>query len=229
MGYYFDSTYFLVIMGAVLVMYAQHRVTSTFAKYNEMETINRVTGRQAAQTLLSSSNIHNVTVEHIAGHLSDHYDSRNKVLRLSDATDRSTSIAAVAVAAHECGHALQDADNYGFLRLRNAFVPVAQLGSSMAMPLLLLGFFLNILALVWVGIIAFSAALVFQLITLPVEFDASKRALKIMVSHGLVEAEEIPAAKRVLNAAAMTYVASTINSALTLLRFFLMANNRRRD
>ncbi|HFI0463069.1 TPA: zinc metallopeptidase [Streptococcus suis] len=229
MGYYYDSTYFLVILGAILVMYAQHKVTSTFAKYDQLETLNRVSGRQAAQTLLQASNVHNVAIEHVAGRLTDHYDSRNKVLRLSDATDQSTSIAAVAVAAHECGHALQDAENYGFLRLRNAFVPVAQIGSSLAMPLMLLGFFLNLFSLIWVGIIAFSMALIFQIITLPVEFDASKRALAIMETYRLVEPEEVPAAKKVLNAAAMTYVASTINSALTLLRFFLMANSRRRD
>ncbi|MBR7926622.1 zinc metallopeptidase [Aerococcaceae bacterium zg-ZUI334] len=226
-GYGFDSTYFLVIIGALLVMYAQAKVKSTFSKFSEWETTNRVTGRQAAQTLLQASNIHNVQIEHIQGHLSDHYDSQNKVLRLSDATDRETSIAAVAVAAHECGHALQDAENYGFLRLRNAFVPIAQLGSNLAMPLLMIGFVLNVFSLVWIGILAFSAALVFQLITLPVEFDASKRALVIMEQYHLVEPDEIPAAKKVLNAAALTYVASTLNSALTLLRFVLMAQRRR--
>ncbi|MBF6625012.1 zinc metallopeptidase [Aerococcaceae bacterium zg-BR9] len=226
-NYGFDSTYFLVIIGAMLVMYAQTRVKSTFNKFSEWETTNRVTGRQAAQTLLQASNIHNVSIEHIPGHLSDHYDSQNKVLRLSDATDQETSIAAVAVAAHECGHALQDAENYGFLRMRNAFVPIAQLGSSLSMPLLMIGLVMNLLSLVWLGIIAFSAALLFQIITLPVEFDASKRALVIMEQYHLVEPDEIPAAKKVLNAAAFTYIASTLNSALTLLRFILMAQRRR--
>ncbi|MBD3949210.1 zinc metallopeptidase [Tuanshanicoccus lijuaniae] len=226
-NYGFDTTYFLVIIGAMLVMYAQTRVKSTFNKFSEWETTNRVTGRQAAQTLLQASNIHNVSIEHIPGHLSDHYDSQNKVLRLSDATDQETSIAAVAVAAHECGHALQDAENYGFLRMRNAFVPIAQLGSSLSMPLLMIGLVMNLLSLVWLGIIAFSAALLFQIITLPVEFDASKRALVIMEQYHLVEPDEIPAAKKVLNAAAFTYIASTLNSALTLLRFILMAQRRR--
>ncbi|MBS4456262.1 zinc metallopeptidase [Tuanshanicoccus lijuaniae] len=226
-NYGLDSTYFLVIIGAMLVMYAQTRVKSTFNKFSEWETTNRVTGRQAAQTLLQASNIHNVSIEHIPGHLSDHYDSQNKVLRLSDATDQETSIAAVAVAAHECGHALQDAENYGFLRMRNAFVPIAQLGSSLSMPLLMIGLVMNLLSLVWLGIIAFSAALLFQIITLPVEFDASKRALVIMEQYHLVEPDEIPAAKKVLNAAAFTYIASTLNSALTLLRFILMAQRRR--
>lgn len=226
-GYYYDSTYLLVIIGAALVMYAQYKVTSTFSKYNEWETQNRVSGRQAAQTLLNAKQIHNVKIEHISGHLTDHYDSRNKVLRLSDATDRSTSIAAVAVAAHECGHALQDADNYGFLKLRAALVPLAQIGSSLSMPLLMMGLILNLFSLVWLGIIAFSAALLFQIVTLPVEFDASRRALRIMQEHHLVEAEELPAAQKVLRAAALTYVASTLNSALTLLRFVLIAGRRR--
>lgn len=224
-----DSTWILILIGAALVMYAQSKVTSTFSKYNELETINRISGRQAAQSLLTASNIHNVSIEHISGDLTDHYDSRQKILRLSDATDYSTSVAAVAVAAHECGHALQDAENYGFFKMRNAFVPIAQFGSSLSMPLLMAGLFLNIFSLVWLGIIAFSAALVFQLITLPVEFDASKRALAIMETHRLLEPEEIPVAKKVLNAAALTYVASTLNSALTLLRFILIANGRRRN
>lgn len=229
MYYGYDSTMILVLIGAAIVMFAQSRVTSTFNKYSEFETMNNISGRQAALTLLESSNIHEVTVEHIQGNLSDHYDPRAKVLRLSDATDQSTSIAAVAVAAHECGHAIQDAENYGFLKLRSSFAPVAQFGSSLSMPLLMAGIFLNIFSLVWLGIIAFSLALLFQIITLPVEFDASKRALAIMQSESLIQPEELPMAKKVLNAAAFTYVASTLNSALTLLRFVLMANSRRRD
>ena len=225
MYYGYDSTMILVLIGAALVMFAQSRVTSTFRKYDELESLNQITGRQAAQTLLQASNIHDVSIEHVAGHLSDHYDSRSKVLRLSDATDQSTSIAAISVAAHECGHALQDAESYGFLKLRSSFAPIAQFGSS----LLMAGFILNIFSLVWIGIIAFSLALAFQIITLPVEFDASKRALAIMQSHHLIEPEELPAAKKVLNAAAFTYVASTLNSAFTLLRFILIANSRRRD
>lgn len=229
MYYGYDSTMFLVLIGAALVMFAQSRVTSTFRKFDELETMNRVSGREAAQALLSATQINDVAVEYIPGQLTDHYDPRAKVLRLSDATYQSTSVAAVAVAAHECGHAIQDAENYGFLKFRNAFVPVAQFGSTLSMPLLMAGFFLNIFSLVWIGIIAFSAALLFQIITLPVEFDASKRALYIMESHNLLLPEEIPSAKKVLNAAALTYVASTLNSALTLLRFILLANSRRRD
>lgn len=229
MYYGYDSTMILVLIGAALVMFAQSRVTSTFRKYDELESLNQITGRQAAQALLQASNIHDVSIEHVMGHLSDHYDPRSKVLRLSDATDQSTSIAAISVAAHECGHALQDAESYGFLKLRSSFAPIAQFGSSLSMPLLMAGLILNIFSLVWIGIIAFGLALAFQIITLPVEFDASKRALAIMESHHLIEPEELPAAKKVLNAAAFTYVASTLNSALTLLRFILIANSRRRD
>src|SRR5574344_1382584 len=132
MYYGYDSTMILVLIGAALVMFAQSRVTSTFRKYDELESLNQITGRQAAQALLQASNIHDVSIEHVVGHLSDHYDSRSKVLRLSDATDQSTSIAAISVAAHECGHALQDAESYGFLKLRSSFAPIAQFGSSLS-------------------------------------------------------------------------------------------------
>lgn len=184
-GYYFDPTYILVLLGAGLAMYAQHKVQSTFAKYDELETRFRITGNQAAREILQQSNLHDVRVEHINGHLTDHYDPRNKVLRLSDATDKSTSIAAVAVAAHECGHAVQDAKGYVPLRIRSFLVPV--------------------------------------------EFDASNRAMAIIEQQQLLAPEELQAARKVLNAAALTYVASTISTALQLLRFILIANSRRRD
>lgn len=226
-GFYYDPTYLLVIIGAAIVFYAQHKVTSTFAQYNEVPTRNHLTGQQAASAILADNNIHDVTIEHVAGHLSDHYDSRNKVLRLSDATDRSTSIAAVAVAAHECGHAVQDATNYFPLRLRAALVPITQLGSTLAVPLIFAGFLLQMMQLVTIGIIAFAAVLVFQLVTLPVEFDASRRALQVLESQQLLAPEELPAARKVLNAAALTYVAATLNSALTLIRFIALSSRRR--
>ena len=226
-GYYFDWTYVLILIGAGLAMYAQHKVTSTFAKYSEWDTQFRITGNQAAHEILKSSQIHNVTVEHVNGHLTDHYDSRHKILRLSDATDRSVSIAAVAVAAHECGHALQDAKGYYPLRLRNALVPVTQIGSQMALPMIVIGLMLNFMGLVNIGIIAFALVLVFQIVTLPVEFDASKRAMIILQQQNLLTEEEFPAAREVLNAAAFTYIAATISTALQLLRFVLIANRRR--
>lgn len=228
-GYYFDPTYILVLIGAGLAMFAQHKVTSTFSKYDELETRFKITGNQAAREILQQNQLHDVSVEHIAGHLTDHYDSRNKVLRLSDATDRSTSVAAVAVAAHECGHAVQDAKGYWPLRVRNLLVPVTQFGSTLALPMIFIGLAMGWAGLINVGIIAFSLVLVFQLVTLPVEFDASKRALAIIEQQQLLAPEELTAARKVLNAAAMTYVASTIGTALQLLRFVLIANSRSRD
>lgn len=226
--FYFDSTYILVLLGMALAMFAQYRVKSTFEKYQELETANRVNGRQAAEFILQQANIPNVAVGHISGQLTDHYDPRDKMLKLSDATYQSTSVAAVAVAAHECGHAVQDAQGYFFLRFRNAIVPVVQIGSSLAMPLILMGLIMSWAQLFNLGLILFSLALIFQLVTLPVEFDASRRALSILQDNGLFTQAEIPAARAVLRAAAFTYVAATISTALQLLRFILLANNRRR-
>ncbi|WP_428831986.1 zinc metallopeptidase [Ignavigranum ruoffiae] len=226
--FYFDSTYILVLLGMALAMFAQYRVKSTFEKYQELETANRVNGRQAAEFILQQANIPNVAVGHISGQLTDHYDPRDKTLKLSDATYQSTSVAAVAVAAHECGHAVQDAQGYFFLRFRNAIVPVVQIGSSLAMPLILMGLIMSWAQLFNLGLILFSLALIFQLVTLPVEFDASRRALSILQDNGLFTQAEIPAARAVLRAAAFTYVAATISTALQLLRFILLANNRRR-
>ncbi|XPU96406.1 zinc metallopeptidase [Ignavigranum ruoffiae] len=226
--FYFDSTYILVLLGMALAMFAQYRVKSAFEKYQELETANRVNGRQAAEFILQQANIPNVAVGHISGQLTDHYDPRDKTLKLSDATYQSTSVAAVAVAAHECGHAVQDAQGYFFLKFRNAIVPVVQIGSSLAMPLILMGLIMSWAQLFNLGLILFSLALIFQLVTLPVEFDASRRALSILQDNGLFTQAEIPAARAVLRAAAFTYVAATISTALQLLRFILLANNRRR-
>lgn len=226
--FYFDSTYILVMLGMALAMFAQYRVKSTFEKYQELDTSNRISGRQAAEFILQQANIPSVSVGHISGQLTDHYDPRDKTLKLSDATYQSTSVAAVAVAAHECGHAVQDAQGYFFLRFRNAIVPVVQIGSSLAMPLILIGLIMSWAQLFNIGLILFSLALIFQLVTLPVEFDASRRALNILQENGLFTQAELPAARAVLRAAAFTYVAATIATALQLLRFILLANNRRR-
>lgn len=224
---YFDSTYVLVLIGMAIVMFAQHRVTSTFAQFSSVETSKRITGRQAAEAILAYSNIHDVTVEHVRGNLTDHYDPRNKVLRLSDATYDSDSIAAVAVAAHECGHAVQDAQNYHFLKVRSFLAPITQIGSTIAMPMIFLGLILSWMGLVQLGILAFSLVLVFQIVTLPVEFDASKRALAILEDGGFILENETPSAKKVLNAAAFTYIAATLSTALQLLRLILISNRRR--
>lgn len=224
-----DWTYLLVLLGMAIVLFAQSRVKSTFNKYDQLDTANRITGKQAAERILQTAGIYDVKVEAVRGSLTDHYDPRNKVLRLSEATYNNTSVAAVAVAAHECGHAVQDQQDYSFLKLRSAFVPFVQIGSNLAMPLIFIGLLLNVMGLVNVGIIAFSLVLIFQLITLPVEFDASKRALAILGDTGVFVQEETPAAKKVLDAAAFTYIAATLSTALQLLRFIMIANSRRRN
>lgn len=227
MYYGFDSTYVLVLIGIGIVMFAQHKVKSTFAEYDTIETRRSITGVQAATAILQESNIHDVTVEHVKGNLTDHYDPRNKVLRLSDATYNSTSIAAVAVAAHECGHAVQDHQNYGFLKVRSLLAPITQIGSTIAVPMIFLGLILNFAGLISIGIMAFGLVLLFQMVTLPVEFDASKRALAILSDKQIIAIDEVPAAKKVLNAAAFTYVAATLSTALQLLRFIMISNRRR--
>lgn len=224
-----DWTYLLVLLGMGIVLFAQSRVKSTFNKYDQLETEHRITGKQAAERILQTAGIYDVKVEQVRGNLTDHYDPRNKVLRLSEATYNNTSVAAVAVAAHECGHAVQDQQDYSFLKVRSAIVPLVQIGSNLAMPLIFIGLLLNMMGLVNIGIIAFSLVLVFQLVTLPVEFDASKRALAILSDTGVFVQEETPAAKKVLDAAAFTYIAATLSTALQLLRFIMIANSRRRN
>lgn len=224
---YFDSTYMLVLIGMGIVMFAQHRVKSTFAEFDSVEVDNGMTGRDVARAILQHSNIQDVTIEHVSGNLTDHYDPRSKVLRLSDATYASDSIAAIAVAAHECGHAVQHATNYKFLQVRSLLAPLTQIGSTIAMPMIFIGLMLSWMGLVTFGIIAFSLVLVFQMVTLPVEFDASKRALTILEDGGFILASEVPSAKKVLNAAAFTYIAATLSTALQLLRLVLISNRRR--
>ena len=232
MGYgfgFFDGTMILVIIGMVLSMAASAYVKSTFSKYDQVKSRNQVTGTKAAQYILNSQNIHNVGVQQIAGNLTDNYNSGTKMLSLSEATAQSTSVAAIGVAAHECGHAVQDAKGYFPLRLRAAIVPVANIGSSMAMPIILIGLFLQTQALIQLGLIAFSLALLFQIVTLPVEFNASSRALSILAEGGLLTEEELPQARKVLIAAALTYVAAAISTALQLLRLVLLFGGRNDD
>ncbi|MGO4941098.1 zinc metallopeptidase [Ruoffia tabacinasalis] len=224
---YMDWTYILVLIGMGIVMFAQNRVQSTFNKYDQLDTEKRITGKQAAENILQTAGISNVKVEQVRGRLTDHYDPRNKVLRLSEATYNQTSVAAVAVAAHEVGHAIQDQKDYAFLKVRSAIAPVVQIGSSIAMPLILIGLLFQLTGLVNIGILAFGLVVVFQLVTLPVEFDASKRALAILGDTGVFVQEEVPAAKKVLDAAAFTYIAATLSTALQLIRLILISNRRR--
>lgn len=229
MGFFFDPTFILVIIGMVLSMAASGYINSTFRKYDQVLSKKHVTGTQAAQYILQSQGIHNVGVQGIAGDLTDNYNSHNKMLSLSQATAQSTSVAAISVAAHECGHAVQDAKNYFPLRLRVSIVPLANIGSTLSIPLILIGVLLRGQFLINLGLIAFSLAFIFQLVTLPVEFDASRRALKILAEGGLLDEEELPMARKVLTAAALTYVAATVSTLLQLLRLFILFGNNNRD
>ena len=230
--FYFDPTYFLVIIGVVICMLASARVKSTFARYSRMRNHLGMTGAEAAQRVLNGAGIYDVRIERVSGHLTDHYDPRNKVLRLSDATYGQTSVAAVGVAAHECGHAIQHAKGYAPIKVRGALVPVANFGSAIAWPLILIGLFMNgntSVLLLNLGILAFSMAVLFQIVTLPVEYNASGRAVRILAETGMMQGEEIVAAKKVLNAAALTYVASAASAILQLLRILILTGGRRDD
>ncbi len=229
-GWFYDPTFILMIIGMVISMAASAYVKSTFNKFDKVKSRNNITGTKAAQFILESQGIHDVGVQAIAGDLTDNYNSGNKTLSLSQATAQSTSVAAIGVAAHECGHAVQDAKGYFPLRLRHAIVPIANIGTSISIPLILIGVLLRGSFLVNLGLIAFSLAFIFQLVTLPVEFDASKRAIKILADGGLLTEEEVPQARRVLFAAALTYVAAAVATLLQLLRLvILFGNNNRRN
>lgn len=229
---YFDPTYFLVLIGVVLSLLASGRVKSTFAKYSQVRNSRGLTGAQAAEQVLHTAGIYDVRIEHVGGNLTDHYDPRTKVLRLSDSVYGQTSVAAVGVAAHECGHAIQHAKGYGPLKLRSTLVPVANFGSKLAWPLIIFGLFISgesSRLLINAGIIAFLAAVVFQLVTLPVEFNASNRAIRMIADSGMMYGEEIKGAKKVLSAAALTYVASAATAILQLLRILILTGGRRRN
>lgn len=230
-GFYFDPTYILILIGALLSMWASSRVKSTFARYDRVRNIRGITGAQAAETILHQAGIYNVSVQRISGSLTDHYDPAAKVLRLSDSVFGATSVAAIGVAAHECGHAIQDQQDYVPLRIRTSLVPICNFGSTISWPLILIGVFMgwNQL-LIRTGIILFFAVVLFQLVTLPVEFNASSRALKILSSTGLLQGDENEGAKKVLSAAALTYVAGAAASILQLLRLIILFGGRgRRD
>lgn len=226
---YFDPMYFLfMIPGLIISMWASARVNSTYKKYQNVRIMSGLTGAQAARQILDGNGLQHVAVNHVTGNLTDHYDPRTQTVNLSDATYASPSVGAVGVAAHECGHAVQDATGYTFLKVRNAIVPVCNIGSRLSVPLIIAGFLLSITQLVSVGIILFSLAVVFQLITLPVEFNASARALQTLNSTGMVTPEESGGVKNVLTAAALTYVAALLQSLLQLLYYITLSNRRRR-
>jgi len=228
--YYIDPTYVLVLIGVILSLAAQAKVRSTFNKYSQVRSISGMTGAEAAQILLNRAGIFDVRIEHISGSLTDHYDPRRKVLRLSDSVYGSNSIAAIGVAAHECGHAIQHQHAYAPLMFRNSLVPIANFGSAIAWPLILIGLlFGGSQTLIDLGIILFSTAVLFQLITLPVEFNASRRAIQKLGESGILYGEELKYSKKVLSAAALTYVAAAATSILQLFRLIILFGGRRRD
>ncbi len=230
--YYWDPTYFLVIIGAVICMIASARVKSTYNKYSQYRSMTGMTGAQAAERILNAAGIYDVEIRHISGNLTDNYNPAKKTLNLSDAVYGSTSVAAVGVAAHECGHAIQHQQGYVPLSLRAAIVPAANLGSTLAWPLILIGLFFNgntASFLINLGIICFLFAVIFQLVTLPVEFNASRRALVMLEKQGILGDSELPYTKKVLKAAALTYVASAAAAILQLLRLVILFGGRNRD
>ena len=229
--YYYDPTYILVLIGAVLSLWTSATVKSTYNKYSRVYSYSGLTGAQAAAQILKQAGIYDVRIEHVSGNLTDHYDPKARVLRLSDSVYGSNSVAAIGVAAHECGHAIQDQEDYVPLRFRSAFVPVANLGTQVAFPILLLGVFLGSSHfLIQVGLLCFFFGVLFQLITLPVEFNASGRAVRILRETGMMSDDELSKTKKVLTAAAMTYVAAAAASILSMLRLIILfGGNRRRD
>lgn len=228
---FFDSYYFTLVIPAILLaLFAQAKVQSAFAKYSQIRSLRGLTGREAAQRILLANGITDVRFEHVAGKLTDHYDPRENVIRLSDTVDDSTSVAAIGVAAHEAGHAVQYATGYAPIRLRAAIIPVTQLGSQLSVPLILLGVFMSSQNLINYGILLFATVALFQLVTLPVEFNASARALRAIDASGLLTGEELSGTRKVLSAAAMTYVAALITSLAQLLRLVLLfGGGRDRD
>ncbi|WP_313132479.1 zinc metallopeptidase [Anaerocolumna sp.] len=227
---YYDPTFILVIIGLVLSLLASLKVKTTFAKYSKVRSMSGLTGAEAAERILHSAGIYDVTIKQISGDLTDHYDPRDKILRLSETVYNNTSVAAVGVAAHECGHAIQHSNGYMPLRIRGALVPVANFGASVSWPMILIGLFMGgSQTLINLGIILFALAVLFQLVTLPVEFNASRRAVRIVDETGILQTEEVRQTRKVLSAAALTYVAGAAASILQLLRLVILFGGRNRD
>ena len=222
-----DPTMILVYIGVILTMWASSRVNTTFRRYAKVRSMTGMTGAEAAKKLLHSQGIYDVTVQSVRGQLTDHYDPRTKTVNMSEDVYGETSVAALGVAAHECGHAIQDNVGYFPLRLRAAFVPVANLGSKLSMPLILVGILIGLTPFVEIGIWMFVLAVLFQVITLPVEFNASSRAVKLLDDVGILQGQEVDETRKVLGAAALTYVAAVAASVLQLLRLIMIFGRRR--
>jgi len=229
-GYGIDIYYLILVIPAVIFsMWAQAKVNSTFNKYSRVRTYSGMTGYEAARRILSANGLYNVTVERVSGNLTDHYDPKANVIRLSDSVFNTNSVAAVGVAAHEAGHAVQYATHYAPIKLRTAIIPVTNIGSTLSIPLVLIGFFVGLQPLINIGLLLFATVAVFQLVTLPVEFNASRRAVNAREMGGTMADDEMKAVKKVLSAAAMTYVAALAVSVANLLRLVIRFGGRSRD
>lgn len=229
-SYYYDPTYILVLIGAVLSLIASSKVQSTYRKYAKVRSMSGMTGAQAAEMILKSKGIYDVRVEHVRGELTDHYNPKTKVVNLSDSVYHSQSVAALGVAAHECGHVIQHHENYVPLSIRSALVPAANIGSKAGIPIILLGVLFGYNTfLVQLGIWVFALAVLFQIVTLPVEFNASRRALVCLEEYGMVTGGEKEQSAKVLRAAAYTYVAAAASAILQLLRLVMLFGRRDRD
>ena len=226
--YLFDPTMLIVLPALIFTIWAQHNVNSTYEKYSKVSVSRRMTGYDSARRILDANGLQEVRIERVHGHLTDHYDPRANVIRLSDSVHDSSSAAAIGVAAHEAGHAVQHAKGYAPIKLRMSIIPITRIGSAMAMPLFIIGLFLALPELMYVGIAFYSLALLFQLVTLPVEFNASNRAMAALDKSGMLSDSELRASRKVLTAAALTYVAALASSLLSLIRLLVIANNRRR-
>ncbi|OGO77436.1 MAG: peptidase [Clostridiales bacterium GWB2_37_7] len=225
-GWGLDPTFIILIPAILFAAYAQSKINSTFNTYLRVRNSNGYTGFQVARTILDNHGLQNIPIELINGHLTDHYDPRKRILRLSDAVYNGNSLASVGVAAHECGHAVQHQEDYAPLTIRNTIAPVASIGSQLSWVLVLAGLFFGWLQLLDIGILFFTVAVLFQLITLPVEFNASSRAIAMLTEYNLVPVNEVGPAKKVLDAAALTYLAATIVAVMQLVRLLLLRGRR---
>lgn len=225
---YFDPSYLIVLPAIIFALIAQAQVSSTFNRFSAVYSRRGKTAAQVAREILDENGLESVSIEHVSGNLTDHYDPRTNVVRLSDSTYQSTSVAAIGVAAHEVGHAIQHATGYAPIKIRNALVPITNFGSNLAMPLVLFGLIFSMQWLITVGIFLYSFIVLFQLVTLPVEFNASSRALSTLNSYYILDEDEIKQSKKVLTAAAMTYVAAMLSALLSLIRLLVLSNRRGR-
>ena len=225
-GFYWDSTYYLVLAGVALCAIASWNVRSTYRRFSRVKNSRGMVAQDVAAQILQRSGIYDVRIERVRGNLTDHYSPHEKVLRLSDSVYGSTSVAAIGVAAHECGHAIQHHVGYAPLKLRSASVPIANFGSKLSWPIILIGLLMGYMQIAQIGILLFAFVVFFQLVTLPVEFNASRRALAVLSGNNILWEEEMRGARKVLTAAAMTYVASLFSSILQMLRLILLTSRR---